>query len=95
MKKKLIFSMFVGVSSIALFVATTKVNVTDSSLTMENVESLAKDESSGKVLYCKCSKAIIYPNDECLSSNNGNICAQSQPGGNISCREYDSNCGSD
>lgn len=61
-------------------------------ITMEQVESISQSES-GRVVICRCSKALIYANKECLASNHGNLCAQSDAGGNINCNGYSSNCG--
>ncbi len=77
----------------ALFVSSMKLKKNAPELVFENIESLSTPEDQ-KVLYCRCSKAIIFANKDCLSSNNGNICAQGPSGGNINCRQYDSNCGS-
>lgn len=62
-------------------------------LLMENVESLTRNEAVGSVIKCRCSKAALFPNKECLASNNGNTCAQGSPGQNIDCTRYNSNCG--
>lgn len=100
MKKKLIFTALMSVCSISLFVFSLKANMTESPLLMENVESLSQNnngqssiiDGSATVIICRCSKAAIFPNKKCLASNNGNSCAQSNPGGNIDCQKINSNC---
>ena len=62
-------------------------------MTVDGVESLSQSESGGRVVYCRCSKAVIFANKECLASNHGNLCAQGEPGGNFECTIHSANCG--
>lgn len=93
MKKKLIFTVCMSVCSISLFVVSLKANVSKESLFMEDVESLTQDEIGGSVIKCRCSRAEIWANKKCIVSNDGNTCAQGQPGQNINCQDWNSNCG--
>lgn len=43
----------------------------------------------GEVVECHCKKFII---SKCKSNGGGPLCAQSKPGGNIQCQEYNGNC---
>ena len=45
----------------------------------------------GNSILCYCQKGL-FSNNRCLVSNNSSVCAQSEPGGNISCQDYNSNC---
>lgn len=55
------------------------------------VEALAAGGESGDRIICRCKDGILT-NDKCLASNDDDKCAQSEPGGNINCRDYSSNC---
>ena len=57
-------------------------------------ETMAQNEW-GPTVYCYCARTSFLTNKECRSSNTGALCAQSEPGGNIDCGEYNSNCGKD
>ena len=97
--KRLSFAIFASLLSITLFLFSLNFNKGASDMSLNKAEALAPSEegggSGGAVIKCKCSKAIILGNDNCLASNNGNTCAQSSPGENISCNTYNSNCGAD
>lgn len=102
MKKKLIFTALMSVFSISLFVVSLKANMTDSPLLMENVESLSEFvhlshggdiDINESVIECRCSAADLFRKKECLAAFNGNRCAQSRPGENIKCQDWNSNCG--
>lgn len=41
----------------------------------------------GEVVLCKCTGI-----GKCKASGSGNLCAQSEPGGNINCQDYNGNC---
>lgn len=45
--------------------------------------------NGNNVIFCKCSKAILR---KCRVNQIGPICAQSKPGQNIDCWDYDYNC---
>lgn len=66
-----------------------KLNSND--ILLNEVEALAVPAESSFVIICRCQDGVLT-NDKCLSSNDDDICAQSQAGGNINCREYNSNC---
>ena len=98
--KRLSFAIFASLLSITLFLFSLSLGKGASDISLNTAEALAPSEEGdssgsggGTVIKCKCTKAIILGNDKCLASNNGNICAQSSPGGNISCNTYNSNCG--
>ena len=54
----------------------------------ENVSGSDEDEIR---ILCKCQDGL-FSNNKCLASNSGDLCAQSEKGGNINCRDYSSNC---
>ncbi len=91
--KKIFVACFACMCSGALFVSSLCTSVEDVEMTVDGVESISQTESDGRVVYCRCSKAIIFANKECLASNNGNLCAQGEPGGNFECATRSSNCG--
>lgn len=96
--KRLSFAIFASLLSITVFLLSLNFdfNMEPPNTSLNTAEALASsNESDGEVIKCKCTKAIILGNDKCLASNNGNTCAQSTPGGNISCNTYNSNCGED
>jgi hypothetical protein len=45
-------------------------------------------EIGGDRIKCKCTTL-----GRCKASGSGAVCAQSEPGGNINCSDYDGNCG--
>lgn len=91
--KKNIIVCFACMCSVALFICSLCTNVEKTEMTVDGVESLSQSESGGRVVYCRCSKAIIFANKECLASNHGNLCAQGEPGGNFECTIHGANCG--
>lgn len=52
--------------------------------------SFHKDDEERQI-FCKCQDGL-FSNRKCLASNSGDLCAQSEPGKNINCRDYSSNC---
>ena len=63
-------------------------------LLLNEVEALASGESSGDVIKCYCSAWYQTGNNVCSADGKDNdaVCAQSQPGGNILCSDYNGNC---
>lgn len=94
--KKIFYAVSACILSIVLFAFSVNLKVDQPEEPVLHAEALAPTEEggSGVVIYCYCSKATLFANKECLASNHGNRCAQSEPGGNITCNFYDSNCGS-
>lgn len=90
--KNIYISVSAGILSIAVFLLSINIDIPAPELTIGEVESISQNES-GSGVNCRCSKAIIFANHDCLSSNDGNVCAQSSSGGNIHCQSYNSNCG--
>ena len=55
------------------------------------IESMAQTEG-GTVIVCHCDSDPDSPNQCCATNNYGATCAQSEPGKNISCSEFNENC---
>lgn len=90
MKNKfIVLSMFVF--SLFMFVFAISIDVEAPEMLIENVESMTQAEEAERVK-CYCSQFEILGNKKCAASNGGNLCAQSAPGANIQCNEYNSNC---
>ena len=80
-------------SSMALQKQPTVKQPTVSLVSLKSMEALAVAESGGStIIVCNCDKGWI-PNKKCLVTNDDRPCAQSQPGGNINCQSFNSNCG--
>lgn len=62
-------------------------------LPVEEPDMAAFDEKiqSENVIVCRCSNSFLS-NSKCKVTNEGYICAISEPYGNINCGEYKSNC---
>lgn len=80
MDKKLIYSLVLAFFAVAMNVCTLFAAVDDPNGTDDKPSIL-----------CRCQKGW-FTNSDCLASNSGNLCAQSEPDGNIICGEYNSNC---
>ena len=48
-------------------------------------------QSEDIVIVCRCSESI-WQNNKCKVTNDGEICAMSEPNQNIMCGDYKSNC---
>ena len=92
MNKKICIATSACLLSFLLFLFSINKEMQENEITLNDIESTTQTEN-GKVIYCRCSKALIFANKDCLASNSGHICAQSDAGGNISCNTYSSNCG--
>ena len=65
-----------------------------STLTVQKI--YADEVNPGTILdqvKCYCTRTVHFETKGCrVDGASGVLCAQSQPGGNILCHEYDSNC---
>jgi len=90
--KKYLISFACLVCAIAVYVTANSKNEGQDLTLFNQVEVLALPESGSRV-ECRCSRNVLWlGNNDCMASNRGALCAQSAPGGNINCREYDSQC---
>jgi hypothetical protein len=62
------------------------------SLSLPTNASASVGDDQGDTIQCHCNRDITFHHHGCYVNNHGAICAQSQPGGNINCAEYSSNC---
>jgi hypothetical protein len=65
-----------------------------SDVSLANVEALTQTENGWAIIQCYC-KQPAHKNPYCSTYGNGNLCAQSPPGGNVDCANYNSNCRKD
>jgi hypothetical protein len=89
MKRKILLSLGTIVVAMLLIFNVTMPGISnDSSLSLKSLVSIARaDDEGGDVIKCKCT---VF--GRCRADGAGAICAQSQPGGNINCGDYDGNC---
>lgn len=86
------------------FMATIAVNfyvqqhVNPNEILLTDIEALAQGGGGdpeggggggGAVVKCKCASFL---GRGCKASNKGSLCAQGEEGGNVDCRNHDSNC---
>ena len=84
-----------GILGLCLLLAGMFVNLDYSKSTARNNELLLKnvikmaaaDSESGDRIICNCTLL-----GKCKADGGGSVCAQSQPGGNIHCDDYNGNC---
>jgi hypothetical protein len=90
--KKRIISVVACVAIIT--VATVNVRLSSqrndlSDFSLANVEALTQTEGAVTIkCYCKFNVNTYF----CSLYGNGKLCAQSSPGGNVNCGDYDSSC---
>ena len=48
--------------------------------------------SQGDIIQCHCTRDISFHPNGCYVNAKGPVCAQSEPGGNVNCADYNSNC---
>ena len=49
------------------------------------------EDAGDNAIVCRCARTILG-NPQCSVMNDGEICAESEPGKNIQCFDYKSNC---
>lgn len=54
--------------------------------------SIANANPPEGVVICHCTKPVSLLPPGCYVNAKGDICAQSEPGGNIDCSQYNGNC---
>lgn len=66
-----------------------------SDLLFSSIEALGQNESGGTVIKCYCQAWYQGERRRCTvdgGDTSAGPCAQSQPGGNINCSDYNDNC---
>ncbi len=62
------------------------------SLSLPTNASASDGDDQLDTIQCHCNRDITFHHRGCYVNNHGAVCAQSQPGGNINCADYSSNC---
>ncbi len=63
-------------------------NTRDNELLLPNlIKTASADSESGDRIICNCTLL-----GKCKADGGGSVCAQSEPGGNIHCDDYNGNC---
>ena len=94
--KKLIFG-FAVLAIAAIVVFNINANSKRSGLSdifLAKVEALAQNEGEEpERIICRCTDGNIFgANKQCKANGDNAKCAQSAPGGNIDCSDYNANC---
>ncbi len=83
---------FIGISAININFVIKGDELQSLGLGIESVEALASETGSDGRIYCRCTEAWLASKRSCASNGKNAKCAQSSPGGNIDCSQYNANC---